>query len=374
MALVEIPLVVEHNYAGWRLDRYLQEKLGRASRAQVQRIIRESLVQDGDRLLKPSSRVTAGLRVRILKEEPDEPAGLPDEVSVLYDEDDVLIIDKPAGLPVHPTARYYRGTVTTILGRDHRDALGRRPDPAHRLDRETSGVLVCGRTREMTRALKALFAKASSSSPRQASSKRTLEEHPGNLRAVLDPIQRSFIEKEYLAIVEGEPPWERRRVEHPLALTGEHRVRIRMSVVAPGRKGALPATTNVKVHRRLQAPGGERFALVACSLETGRQHQIRAHLQAEGLPIVGDKIYGRDETAFIRFTEGALTKKDLEMLRLPRHALHAWRIAFRHPRSGSRVEIEAPLPPDLRKFLQIEHYGVWHQPSQHRWPLGQSTS
>ncbi|MFW5878923.1 MAG: RluA family pseudouridine synthase, partial [Myxococcota bacterium] len=99
-------------------------------------------------------------------------------------------------------------------------------------------------------------------------------------------------------------------------------------------------------------PEGRRYALLRCQIETGRQHQIRAHLQAEGFPIVGDKIYGHDETAFIRFTEGVLTERDLAMLRLPRHALHASKIGFEHPETGERVEVEAPLPSDLCDFLE----------------------
>ncbi len=327
MSLVEIPFIVEANYDGWRLDRYLQQKLGRASRAQVQRIIRESLIQDEQRRLKPSSRVTAGLRIRILKEEMLEPAGLPDELGVLYDEEDILAVDKPAGLPVHPTARYFRGTVTTILGRDHRDEAGRRPDPAHRLDRETSGVLVCGRTKEMTRALKELFARGGSKS-----------RHP--------------LQKVYLALVEGEPAWEKKEIAHPLALTGAHRVRIRMSVVDPDEPGALPSKTIVEVVGRYRNEQETCFALLRCMPKTGRQHQIRAHLAAEGLPVVGDKIYGHDEAAFVRFTQDALTESDLKNLRLPRQALHALRIRFDNPLSGSFVEIEAPLPRDLSLFLK----------------------
>ena len=330
MAKVEIPFIVEANYDGCRLDRYLQQKLGRASRAQVQRIIRDSIVQDGERPLKPSSRVTPGLRIRVLKDEVAEPEGLPEEVSILHDEDGVLIVDKPAGLPVHPTARYYRGTLTTILGRDHLDEAGRRPDPAHRLDRETSGALVCGRNPATTRALKALFSPPVGGTPED---------------------RDRAIDKDYIAIVEGDPEWKARRIVHPLAMTREHLVRIRMSVVDPDHPGALPSSTVAEVLDRYESQEGARFTLLSCRLETGRQHQIRAHLAAEGLPIVGDKIYGHDESIFVRFTEGSMTDRDRAVLRLDRHALHAWRIAFAHPFSGCRIEVEAPLPRDLQGFL-----------------------
>ena len=117
MRYVEIPFTVEANYAGWRLDRYLQEKLKRASRAQVQRLIREQLVQRGPRRLKASTPVTpVGMVVVLRRPEVPEPAGIPDRLPVLFDDGRVLVVDKPAGLPVHPTARYYLGTATTILG------------------------------------------------------------------------------------------------------------------------------------------------------------------------------------------------------------------------------------------------------------------
>jgi 23S rRNA pseudouridine1911/1915/1917 synthase len=324
MPTVEIPFVVEVNYAGWRLDRYLQEKLGRASRAQVQRLIKEALIQDGPRRLKASTPVSPGMTIRLRKEEVPEPGGLPDALPILFDDGEVLVVDKPAGLPVHPTARYFMGTATTILGRDHRDAEGRRPDPAHRLDRETSGALVCGRTPAITRRLKALFA-------------------PGD--------GAPKVEKRYLAICEGHPTWDEKRIAHPLALLGEHAVRIRMSIVAADHPEARPAVTVARVKARYTGEGGAPFALLACTLETGRQHQIRAHLHAEGHPIVGDKIYGPDESIFIRFTEGALTEADRRRLRLDRHALHAAELCLPHPRTGERLDLEAPLPEDLQDFL-----------------------
>jgi len=332
MAFVEIPFTVEPNYAGWRLDRYLGEKLKRASRTQVQRIIKEQLVQDGPHKLKPSTPVVAGMRLRIRRPEVTEPEGLPDRLEVLHDDPDVLVVDKPAGLPVHPTARYFKGTATTILGRDHRSEDGVRPDPAHRLDRETSGVLVCGRHREATRALKLAFAPPKGGAGR-------------------------LVEKTYLAIVHGDPAFETTRLDRPLALVGEHAVRIRMSIVAPDHKSAQPAATRVRVVERRRDAAGRPFALLECALETGRQHQIRAHLQAAGHPVVGDKIYGPDEAIFIRFTEGALTPVDREALLLERQALHAASIVFPHPATGERIRVESPLPDDLRWFwdgLQVQ--------------------
>ncbi|RMG18176.1 MAG: RluA family pseudouridine synthase [Deltaproteobacteria bacterium] len=322
MSWVEIPFEVEANYAGWRLDRYLQQKLKRASRAQVQQLIREAIVHDGGRRLKPSTLVRPGMRFRLRRPARAEPEGEPAAVPVLYDDGQVLVVDKPAGLPVHPTARYFRHTLTSVLGRDLRGPDGRRPDPVHRLDRETSGVLVCGRSREATRWLKQAFG----------------------------PAGDRQVEKRYLAVVEGAPEFEVRRIELPLALLGAHAVRIRVSVVSEDHPQARPAATRVEVRRRYRC-GERRFALLECRLESGRQHQIRAHLSAVGLPIVGDKIYGPDEQIFVRFTEGAMTEADAERLLLPRHALHAASVDFPHPFEERRVHVEAPLPTDLQRFL-----------------------
>jgi 23S rRNA pseudouridine1911/1915/1917 synthase len=112
------------------------------------------------------------------------------------------------------------------------------------------------------------------------------------------------------------------------------------------------AVTEVERRARLQGPGGERFALLACHPRTGRQHQIRAHLAAVGCPVVGDKLYGRDPECFLRFTEGRMTDEDRLRLRLPRQALHAGGVTLPHPVSGELLSLTSPLPADLRGFLE----------------------
>ena len=154
------------------------------------------------------------------------------------------------------------------------------------------------------------------------------------------------MKKTYLAIAEGAPRDAAFTVDAPLALTGASAVRVRMHVAA----GGLPSSTDFEVLARRALPGGVPVALIACRPRTGRQHQIRAHLAHAGLPMVGDKIYGPDENIFDRFTRRALTDEDHARLRLPRHALHAWRLELPHPRTREPVELEAPLPPDLAAF------------------------
>jgi len=309
--LVRIPFTVEENYAGWRLDRYLQQKVRRLSRARIQRLIETRLEHDGPRPLKPSTRVAAGLRFALLREAEAEPE-TPLDFGLVHDDGALLVVDKPAGLPVHPTARYLLHTFTALA----RERFpGRKVDPAHRLDRETSGLMACGGAPEHTGFLKRAFA-------------------------------HGRVQKAYLALVEGAPREERFEVDAPLRLSGASRVRVRMHVERDG----LPSCTGFEVLGRRRAPDGAPIALLACRPRTGRQHQIRAHLLHAGLPMVGDKIYGPDEEIFDRFTRRAMTDRDRERLRLPRHALHAFRLELPHPTGRRRLAFELPLPPDLAAF------------------------
>jgi 23S rRNA pseudouridine1911/1915/1917 synthase len=309
--VVRVVFTVEPNYAGWRLDRYLQDKIRRLSRERIQHLIENRLEGPGGRRLKPSTRVAPGLTFALLREAEPEPE-TPMEFRVVLDDGALLAIDKPAGLPVHPTARYAAHTFTALAKARFPD---RKVDPAHRLDRETSGLLVCGSDPEWTKRLKRDFAHAR-------------------------------VKKTYLAIALGAPAADRFTVDAPLALTGASLVRVRMHVDAAG----LPSTTDFEVLERRVAADGAAVALLACRPRTGRQHQIRAHLRHAGLPMVGDKIYGPDEEIFDRFTRRAMTDDDHARLRLTRHALHAWRLELPHPRTREEVRLEAELPEDLRAF------------------------
>jgi 23S rRNA pseudouridine1911/1915/1917 synthase len=309
--VVRVVFTVEPNYAGWRLDRYLQEKIRRLSRERVQRLIAQRLEASGGRVLKPATRVTPGLTFALLKDAEPEPDA-PLHFRIVHDDGALVVVEKPAGLPVHPTARYAAHTFTAVAKERF---PGRKVDPAHRLDRETSGLLACGGAPEWTRRLKRAFA-------------------------------HGEVEKTYLALAHGAPAADRFEVDAPLALTGASAVRVRMHVAS----GGLPSRTAFEVLGRRTAPDGAPVALLACRPRTGRQHQIRAHLLHAGLPMVGDKIYGPDERIFDRFTRRATTDADRAALRLPRHALHAWRLALPHPETRARIALEAGLPEDLRAF------------------------
>ncbi len=302
---------VEPNYAGWRLDRYLQEKIRRLSRERVQHLIAHRLEAEGGRRLKPSTRVEPGLTFALLKDAEPEPEA-PLDFAVVHDDGALVVVDKPAGLPVHPTARYSAHTFTAAA---RARFPGRKIDPAHRLDRETSGLLACGGTPADTSRMKRDFAQGA-------------------------------VAKTYLAIALGAPRGDRFEVDAPLALTGASAVRVRMHVHPAG----LPSVTAFEVLGRRTAPDGAPVVLLACRPRTGRQHQIRAHLLHAGVPMVGDKIYGEDEMIFDRFTRRETTDADRARLRLPRHALHAWRLELPHPRTRERVTLVAELPGDLRAF------------------------
>ena len=306
---VEIEFVVEPNYAGWRLDHYLCQKIRRLSRARVQKIIRTHLLSD--RPLKPSTLVYPGLTFRLRRREEPEPK-TPTELPVLFEDDWLLVLNKPAGLPIHPTARYHKGTLVTLL--KERFGTDYKADPVHRLDRETSGVIVCGRSTDACRVLMRAFVGGE-------------------------------VHKEYVAICEGSPP-ERFEVEASIA-EGTELVRIAVRIDEALGK---PAKTRFEVQRRFERDGAA-FSLVRAFPETGRQHQIRIHLRHAGFPIVGDKMYGPDEGYFDRFSKHALEPEAWVRLRLRRHALHASAIHFLHPGSKAPVSFRAPMPLDLEEFL-----------------------
>jgi len=308
---VDVEFVVEQNYSGWRLDKYLCEKLPRLSRAKIQRIIAQGLVSG--RPLKSSTLVVPGLSFALRRRKFQEPE-TPDFVHEIYRDASILVLDKPAGLPIHPTARYRRGTLVTLL----QQRYGSEPPvfPLHRLDRETSGILLCGCAPDATRHLMRAFAEGE-------------------------------VQKEYLAICEGAPGRDQFEVDAPIA-EGGRLVRIAVRI---DRSQGKPARTEFQVLKRFRRDGAW-FALLRSFPHTGRQHQIRVHLREAGFPIVGDEIYGPDEGYFDRFSRHCLEPEAWLRLRLPRHALHAALIRFEHPSNKSQVSFQSPLPADLQSFLR----------------------
>jgi len=307
-----LTFTVEPNYAGWRLDKYLCEKIRRASRTRVQEIIENDVVFE--RKLKPSTLVWPGLTFQVrrrVREEPTVPSA--DAIEIVHQDDALLVVNKPAGLPIHPTARYHHNTLVEQL--KVRFGPDFRADPAHRLDRETSGLLALGRTLEACQRLMKQFLAGT-------------------------------VKKEYLAILEGHPPRDEFEVDAPIA-EGTEQIRIAVRIDA---KEGREAQTRFVVERRFEKDGAA-FTLVRCHPLTGRQHQIRIHARHAGYPLVGDKMYGPDPGYFDRFSKGALEPEAWKRLRLPRQALHAAVLELHHPSTRVATKFEAPLPADLREFL-----------------------
>lgn len=311
--------------AGMRLDRFVQSQLKRTSRTRAQVIVRNSAYGAGGQRLRTSDRVRAEQLILLWRppwDEEETDTVLP----ILHEDPHLIAVAKPPMIPVHPTARYFRSTVVKLL---ERDRPGERHYLAHRLDRETSGVLLLSKTAEADRHVKRQFA--------------GIDPETGRV----DELRR--VVKHYLAIVRGWPAEERFRIEDPLEPDVDNPLRVKMRVAAPG-TGLVSATSCEVLGRRERRATGERYALVRCGLETGRQHQIRVHLSASGYPLVGDKLYGDDDRLHARAADGELSDDDREGLELPRHALHAHALELDHPLSGERLRVESGLWDDLAAF------------------------
>lgn len=298
--------------AGMRLDRFVQAQLRETSRTRSQLIVRSAAYSPDGRHLKKNHRVLAEERVVLWRPPWDEE--LPDvALPVVFEDEALLAINKPPNMVVHPTARHHRGTVAMVLAAE-------RPDEhltlIHRIDRETSGVLLLARTRAADRDVKIQFE------------------------------ERKDVVKRYLALTWGWPSWDRHTCELALAPDTTSPYRVKMGVAAAG----LESATTFEVLGRRVNDAGRRYALMQCTLHTGRQHQIRVHLAALGFAVVGDKLYGPDEALFARGADDELTAEDLVVLELPRQALHASYIALDHPSTGERLEIDAPLYADMQHF------------------------
>ncbi|MGD8316129.1 MAG: RluA family pseudouridine synthase [Myxococcales bacterium] len=299
--ILTFPVASEH--AGQRLDRFVQHRIPRLSRTRAQEIVRACAYRPDGTKRRASERVRAGETVLLVRPPFEEP-NVPLYFDVLYEDDEILAIDKPAGLPVHPSATYHKNTLTRLLRERFGDSA---PQIAHRLDRETSGLLLCGRTRAAERALKRDF-------------------------------ENRRVRKRYLAIVRGVMPDDRGCIELPMdrAREGLH---LLMEVTPEGYR----AITHYQVvARRPDA------TLVVLAPESGRQHQLRVHLSAQGFPIIGDKLYGPEgPQPFLDYIETGMTSGLLRRLGHHRHALHAYELEFNHPATGQTMTIRAPLPGDL---------------------------
>ncbi len=297
--------------AGQRLDRAAAQLWPDLSRSRLRTLIDEGDLT-GERPLSPSQTVKAGDVLRLIVPPPVPAVPAPQDIplSILYEDDALLIIDKPAGLVVHPAPGHPDGTLVNAVLAHCGDSLTgvggeRRPGIVHRLDKDTSGVMVVAKTQAAHVGLVEQFAVHS-------------------------------IERSYLAFVAGAPSAAKGMIDLPI---GRHPIdRKRMGVVGNGR--------SARTHYQVEARYGLAATLLRCTLETGRTHQIRVHLSYQGVPVLGDPVYMNTSKG----RRNALKPVEPVIAALGRQALHATVLGFNHPISGEFVRFETALPSDLQEL------------------------
>jgi 23S rRNA pseudouridine1911/1915/1917 synthase len=301
-------LEVEPDHDGARLDNFLTALLPDQSRSHVQRLIKDGRVQGPGKTLRPSTAVRSGQVYTIDVPEPVAAQAAPEALPlrIVYEDPDVVVLDKPSGMVVHPAAGHSSGTLVNALLHHVTDLSGiggeLRPGIVHRLDRGTSGVMVVAKNDRAHQELSRQF-------------------------------KDREVEKEYVALVWGVVQ-AGRRIDAPIGRDPDHRQK--MSTRA---RRARSAVTRVTFARHFTG-----VSLVKVAIATGRTHQIRVHLSTIGHPIVGDAVYGgvrRRVPARLRAVQ-----------RLDRPFLHSAHLSFTHPGDGRRVEFDSPLPPDLQGVLE----------------------
>ncbi|MEY3905299.1 MAG: hypothetical protein RIR59_122 [Pseudomonadota bacterium] len=309
-AAIQEQAMIPADMAGWRLDRALAALLPRYSRERLKSLISAGHVTSNGQLVRdPSLKVREGTAYGVAIPAPAPAHNVPQDIPlhILFEDDHLLVVDKPAGLVVHPAAGNFDGTMVNALlhhcaGRLSGIGGVARPGIVHRIDKDTSGLLVVAKTDPAHEGLAAQFAKHS-------------------------------IDRRYTAIVAGRPKTPAGRIEANLARSPTNRKKV--AIVGPG-KGKHAIT-----HWRLVAPL-RHAAQVECQLETGRTHQVRVHMASIGHPLLGDPVYGRSRPEH---------REVLTRLGFERQALHAARLGFIHPITGGSLNFESPIPSDMERLL-----------------------
>ncbi len=312
----ETTLIVPPEAAGKRIDAWLADTVGTLSRSRVKVLIEEGrLRRDGTLVTAPAEQTRAGATYTLDVPDPTPARPLPQAIpfDILYEDKDLIVLDKPAGLVVHPAPGNLDGTlVNALLAHCGPGFTGigaeKRPGIVHRLDKDTSGVMVVAKTQLANDVLTAAFAARD-------------------------------LDRAYQALVWGLPATATGEIEGDIGR--DKRDRKRMAVVGHGGKYALTR------YRTLKA-WGTSVALLECRLATGRTHQIRVHLAHAGHPVVGDPVYLRRIPAAAK---GIAQPTRGLLLDFPRQALHAARLGFKHPRTGEMLSFETPIPPDMQAIL-----------------------
>jgi len=322
----DLSLNVDSEQAGRRLDQFLAAAMPEVSRARVQELISAHQILVDGKPAKPSRRLRGGERIEVLAPAPRPPLRATAEdipLDVVYEDDDLAVINKPAGMMVHAgagasDAARNRGTLVNALLHRFGALSGvggqTRPGIVHRLDRNTSGLLVVAKNDRAHRRLAEQFA-------------------------------RRQVRKTYLALAHGWLPRDQGTIESSIS-----RDRLRRTRMTTRRSGGRAALSHYRVLERIESRFG-KFSLLQVEIETGRTHQIRVHLASLGHPVVGDTLYGAPRACVSKQVNAQLT--------LPRNFLHAAAIEFDQPLTGQPLVLERPLPPELQDFLrQLKQGGV----------------
>ncbi|MGE0259089.1 MAG: RluA family pseudouridine synthase [Alphaproteobacteria bacterium] len=317
MRLIEVTIAVEDS--GDRLDRALQRQMPQLSRSRLKQLILDGRVESGGRMLRdPAQRASPGavIAVHLPEPEPAEPAAQPIALDIRFEDEHLIVIDKPAGMVVHPAPGNPEGTLVNALLAHCGPSLAgiggvRRPGIVHRLDKDTSGLLVAAKTEAAHRAL-------------------------------ADDFAARRIERAYGAVVWGVPVPSSGEIAGNIGRSTTNRKK--MAIVAEAR--GKPAVTRYRVERRFGAATGGA-ALLECRLLTGRTHQIRVHLAHIGHAVIGDPAYGgRGRGAIAR-----LGPVGAEIAAFPRQALHARLLGFAHPATGEALRFESTPPADMARLI-----------------------
>jgi 23S rRNA pseudouridine1911/1915/1917 synthase len=309
--------------AGLRADRFLAEAIGSLSRSRVKALIAEGRAsRDGKPLKNPAEPVRPGSLYALHVPAAAPALPLPQDIplTVLYEDAELIVLDKPAGLVVHPAPGNQEGTlVNALLAHAGEDLPGiggeRRPGIVHRLDKDTSGVMVVAKTERAHRALSEAFATRD-------------------------------LDREYLALAWGLPEPPAGEIEGAIGRHQADRKRMAVLTGADAARRGKPALT----HYATERSWGAACALLRCRLATGRTHQIRVHLAHAGHPLVGDPVYLRRTPAAARLPPPAQREA---LLAFPRQALHAATLGFRHPATGEMLRFSTPPPADFAALIAL---------------------
>ena len=305
-----IDVQLDAAHAGWRLDRALAAVVPTLSRERLKALIRSGAVETAGRSVRdPATKVRGDESLSVAVPEPRPAHNAPQDIplTIVFEDEHLLVVDKPAGLVVHPAAGNFDGTLVNALLHHCSGGLSgiggvARPGIVHRIDKDTSGLLVVAKTDVAHEGLAKQFAAHS-------------------------------IDRRYLAIVSGVPRVSEGKVDAPLARSATNRKKI---AIVEGKRGKRAVTHWKRLESLKDA------ASVECRLETGRTHQVRVHMASIGHPLLGDPVYGRSSK-----THGKLLKE----LGFHRQALHAAAIGFTHPVTGGRLSFSSPMPPDMQELF-----------------------